>query len=77
MPEVKGLHPVKSPSARWYDLEWLLPFRSLLLVIGGALVVVGVTTALWKVTGALPACGIGLTLAGLSVAALAWRMAER
>ena len=77
MPELPKAVKSAKPPARWYDLEWLLPFRSLLLVIGGALVVVGVTTALWKVTGALPAGGIGVTLAGLSVAALAWRMAER
>ena len=77
MPEVKGLHPVKSPSARWYDLEWLLPFRSLMLVIGGALVVAGFVTALWKIAGPLAASGIGLILAGLGIAALARGMTER
>ena len=77
MPELlKAVKPAK-PSARWYDLEWVLPFRSLMLVIGGVLVVAGFVTALWKIAGPLVASGIGLILAGLGVAALAWRMAER
>jgi hypothetical protein len=77
MPELlKAVKPA-NPPARWYDLEWLLPFRSLMLVIGGALVVSGFVTALWKIAGPLAASGIGLILAGLGIAALARGMTER
>ena len=73
----KVLKPVQPPAARWYDLEWLVPFRSLMLVVGGTLMTAGAVTALWRIAGPSAAVGIGMILAGAGLAFLAWRMAER
>jgi hypothetical protein len=49
-------------------LDWLLPYKDLMLIAGGALVVAGV--AMMTVAGSL-------IVAGSALAFLAWRMAAR
>ena len=46
----------------WYELEWLVPYRDLLFVLGFASVVAGVSR--WSAPGALITAGAGLMYAG-------------
>jgi hypothetical protein len=68
MSDQKSIKAPEKPPARWYELDWLLPYKDLMLIAGGALVVAGV--AMMTVAGSL-------IVAGSALAFLAWRMAAR
>ena len=52
---------------KWYELDWLLPYRDLLLAAGYGLVVAGAAIVYF------PA---GLVVAGAGLVALSWKMAK-
>ena len=57
--------PAVPPKVHWYDLDWVVKYRDLVLVSGGALVITGIAM-IYR-----PA---GFIVAGMGMIFLAWRI---
>lgn len=58
---------IQPPSARWYEMDWLVPYHMVVGAAGFLLVVTCVGSFSWR---------IGLGAAGVGLLAVAWLMAK-